>query len=103
VTVQTPALAMQTPPSVGRKVAPLALALILLPLLGVGRMRRQGTRLSKLASLVLLLGCMLTGFAMTACGGGSGVFTQKQQSYTINVTATSGSVQRTASVTLVVK
>jgi hypothetical protein len=66
-------------------------------------MRKHGKRLSKLASIVLLLGSMLTGLAMTACGGGSGVFTQKEQTYTINVTATSGSVQRTASVTLVVK
>ncbi len=106
VTVTTPAVAELVSPSIGRRLAPLTLALLLFPLLGVGRLRRQGRRLSRLASLVLLLlGCTLAGAMMTGCGSpsGSGFFTQAQQNYTINVTATSGNVQHAAAVTLLVK
>jgi hypothetical protein len=105
VTVSTPAVAEEVSPPIGRRLAPLTLALLLFPLLGVRRMRRQGRRLSRLASLLLLLGCTLAGAMITGCGSpsGSGFFTQAQQNYTINVTASSGNVQHTAAVTLVVK
>jgi hypothetical protein len=100
VTVQTAATAVQVSPSIGRKLAPLSLALLLIPLLGMGRMRRAGRRLSRLASLLLLLGCTLAGAMMTGCGG---VFTQVEHDYTIMVTATSGNMQHTAPVTLKVQ
>jgi hypothetical protein len=105
LTVTTPAVAKQVSPPIGRRLAPLTLALLLFPLLGVGRLRRQGRRLSRLTSLLLLLGCTLAGAMMTGCGSssGSGFFTQAQQNYTINVTATSGNVQHAAAVTLLVK
>ncbi len=104
LTVTTPALARQETPSIGRKLAPLTLALLLFPLLGVGRLRRQGRRLSKITTLLLLLGCTLAGALMTGCSSsGSGFFAQAVQSYGINVTATSGSLQHTATVTLVVE
>jgi hypothetical protein len=105
VTVTTPAVAMQVSPPIGRKLAPLTLALLLFPLIGVGRLRRQGRRLSRITSLLLLLGCTLAGAMVTGCasGSGSGFFTQAQKTYTINVTATSGNVQHTAAVTLVVE
>jgi hypothetical protein len=105
LTVTTPAVAREVSPSVGRRMAPLTLALLLIPLLGVGRMRRQGRRLSRLASLLLLLGCTLAGAMMTGCGSlsGSGFFTQAEQNYTINVTATSGNVQHATAVTLLVE
>jgi hypothetical protein len=105
VTVSTPAVAKQVSPSIGRRLAPLTLALLLFPLLGVGRLRRQGRRLSRLASLLLLVGCTLAGALMTGCGSpsGSGFFTQAEQTYTINVTATSGNVQHAAAVTLLVQ
>ena len=104
LTVTTPALAREETPSIGRKLAPLTLALLLFPLLGVGRLRRQGRRLSKITTLLLLLGCTLAGALMTGCSSsGSGFFAQAVQSYGINVTATSGSLQHTATVTLVVE
>jgi hypothetical protein len=104
LTVSTPAVAMQVSPTIGRRLAPLTLALLLFPLLGVRRLRRHGRRLSRLASLLLLLGCTLAGALMTGCSSaGSGFFTQAVQSYTINVTATSGNVQHAAAVTLVVE
>jgi hypothetical protein len=105
LTVSTPAVAKEVSPSIGRRLVPLTtLALLLFPLLGVGRLRRQGRRLSRLASLLLLLGCTLAGALMTGCSSpGSGFFSQAVQSYTINVTATSGNVQHAAAVTLVVE
>jgi hypothetical protein len=99
--IQTAAFAKQDAPSIRGKLAPLSLALLLIPLFGVGRLRRQGRRLSKLASLLLLLICTLAGAMMTGCGGGSGAaFQQVAQNYTITVTATSGTVQHTAQITL---
>ena len=103
VTLQTPAVARLESPAIGRKLAPLALALFLIPLLGAGRLRRQGRRLSKLASLLLLLVCTLAGVMMTVTGCGGAAFKQSLQNYTITVTSTSGNMQHTASVTLVVE
>jgi hypothetical protein len=102
LTVQTPAFAKLVSPSTGRNLAPLTLALLLIPLLGAGRLRRQGRRLSRLASLLLLLGCTLAGgVMMTGCGGAT--LKHVLQNYTITVTATSGNVQHTAPVTLTVE
>jgi hypothetical protein len=100
LTVQTAATAMEVSPSTARKLAPLTLAFLLIPLLGVRRMRRQGSRLSRLATLLLLLSCTLAGVMMTGCGG---VFTQVERNYTIMITATSGNMQHTAPVTLKVE
>jgi hypothetical protein len=102
LTVQTPALAKLDPPSTGRKLAPLTfLALFLIPLIGAGRLRRQGRRLSRLASLLLLLVCTLAGAMVTGCGGAA--FKASVQNYTIQVTTTSGNMQHSASVTLQLK
>lgn len=103
VTVQTPAQAKLDIPGSGRKMAPLALALLLIPLFGARRLRRQGSRLGRLASIVLLLGCTLAGVVMTGCGSQSGIFTQTEKNYSITVTGTSGNVQRTAPVTLTIQ
>ena len=102
VTVQTAAgTAQEVAPSIGSKFAPLAFALFLLPLLGARRMRRQGRRLNRLAILLLLLGSTLVGAMMTGCGGGT--IKSVAQDFTLTVTATSGNVQHTAPVTLVVQ
>ncbi len=103
IDIQTAALAKLESPSIGRKIAPLTFALLLIPFLGLGRLRRQGRRLSKLASLLLLLICTLAGAMLTGCGGGgSASFKTVVQNYTITVTATSGTVQHTAPITLTV-
>jgi hypothetical protein len=103
VTVQTAAtVAEQVSPSMGRKLAPLTLALLLLPLLGAKRLRRQGRRLSRLVCLLLLLGCALVGAMMTTgCGGAD--FKSFEQDYSITVTATSGNMQHTAPLILKVQ
>jgi hypothetical protein len=102
VTVQTPASAKLESPGIGRKLAPLTLAFLLIPLFGARKLRRQGRRLSRLACLLLLLGCSLAGVVMTGCGGAAS-FKQSVQNYTITVTSTSGNMQHTASVTLTVE
>jgi hypothetical protein len=101
VTVQTPAAAKLELPGIGRKLAPLTLAFLLIPLFGARKLRRQGRRLSRLACLMLLLGCSLAGVVMTGCGGAA--FKQSVQTYTVTVTSTSGNMQHSASVTLVVE
>ena len=101
MTVQTSAAAKLAYPEIGRKLAPIAFALLLIPLFGGGKLRRQARRMSKLASILLLLGCTLVGAMMTGCGGAA--FQQLSQQYTITVTATSGNLQHTAPVTLMIK
>jgi len=103
VTVQTSASAMEVSPSIGRKLAPLSLAWLLIPFLGLGRLRRQGRRLSRMITLMLLLACTLTGVVMTGCGGAAFKQTVQSQNYTITVNATSGNMHHAASVTLQVK
>jgi len=102
VAIHTTAIANLESPSIGRTLAPLSLALLLIPLFGVGRLRRQGRRLSRLASVLLLLGCAIAGVTMSGCGG-KATFKQIQQSYGIVVTATSGNMQHTAPISLTVK
>jgi Bacterial Ig-like domain (group 3)/MBG domain (YGX type) len=76
---------------------PFALAVLLLPLAFLRRTRARPPRLL----LWLLLG--LTSFgAISGCGSG-GYFNQPQQTYTITVTATSGSVANSSTVTLTVQ
>lgn len=100
VTIQTSATtARLASPALWHGLAPVSLAFLLLPLFGVGRMRRQGRRLSKLVCLLLLIGG-LAGAAGLVSGCGSG---SSGASSTVTLTATSGSVQHSAVVTLDVK
>ena len=92
--------ALVRPSTTGRGLIPIALAFLFLPLAGTKRMRREGRRLGRLACLLLLV---LAGLgataALTGCGSHSGM-TTNSQSYTVTITATSGSIQHTATVTL---
>src|ERR1019366_7712643 len=82
----------------------LALGMLLLPLAGARRLRRSATRM-KGYGLALLLA--LAGFALaaslTGCGATTGFFGQSPKSYPLVVTATSGSVQHNATVTLTIE
>ena len=76
---------------------PFALAVLLLPLAFLRRTRARPPRLL----LWLLLG--LTSFgAISGCGAG-GYFNQPQQTYTITITATSGNLSNSGTVTLTVQ
>ena len=100
LTIKTNASANLAPGDTGSKRSPLAWALLLIPLLGLSRLRRQGRRLSRLATLLLLLGCTLVGAMVTGCGGSVNLI---EHDYSIVVTATSGNVIHNVPVTLDVK
>jgi sugar lactone lactonase YvrE len=74
--------------------------LLLLPLAGARRMRlRRGVERLLLAAMLVAGGVGLA--AMTGCG--SGVVNVPPMNFAVNVTATSGAVQRTSTVTLTVQ
>ncbi|MGA9673560.1 MAG: Ig-like domain repeat protein [Terracidiphilus sp.] len=88
--------------TVANRVAPFALALILLPF--AGRIGRAGKRMSRLLSVLLLLVAGMAAVAgISGCGSTSGFFAHKQQSYTVTVTGTSGALTHSATVTLTVE
>ena len=96
------AAAMHQGNGLGRKLAPFALALLLL--LFAGRLRRTGKSLSRKISVLLLLAAglaVITG--LNGCGSTSGFFSQQPQSYTVKLTATSGAASSSATVTLTVE
>jgi hypothetical protein len=76
---------------------PFALAILLLPLALLKRIRRAPPRLL----LWLLLGLASAG-AISGCGSG-GYFNQPQQTYNVIVTGTSGTVTHSTTVTLTVQ
>jgi predicted outer membrane repeat protein len=83
----------------GRRLAPIALGILLLPF--AGKMRRSGKRLGRLCCLLLLLLASAGAVAgLSGCGGDNGFFTQAPQSYTLTITASSGGLQRSTNVTL---
>jgi hypothetical protein len=83
------------------KLAPVALALVLLPF--AGRLRSAAKRMSLYVALMMLLGLSATA-ALSGCGaGGSGYFGQSPQTYTVTVTGTSGQLSHSTTVTLTVE
>ena len=98
--VTAPAVGSNVAPAIGKKLAPLGLALILLPLAGAKRMRRHGRGMSGLLTLLLLLEGLATAAAVSGCGSDISKKSQQSQSYTITITATGGSTQHAVNVTL---
>jgi len=93
LTVQTAAAtARAEKPGLGGK---LALALLLLPLLGFGRVRRQARRW---LCLVVLLSGLAAASMLGGCG--SGYFSQSQKNYTVKITAAGGGYSHDTYVTL---
>jgi sugar lactone lactonase YvrE len=89
--------------SLRRRWAPMLLGLLVLPF--ATGMRRSSARLRRMACVLFLAlaGCgLLTG--LSGCGStGSGFFGQPQQSYSVIVTGTSGSISHSATVVLIVQ
>jgi predicted outer membrane repeat protein len=98
---QTGMLAPDRKPGIeplGRRLAPIALGMLLLPF--AGKMRRSGKRLGRIFLLLLLLASAGAVMGLSGCGGDNGFFTQAPQSYTLTITASSGGLQRSTNVTL---
>jgi hypothetical protein len=84
---------------------PVAIGLILLPVAGLRRFRKQ----TGITTIVLIVAGVALAAALTGCGGGGsssgggGGGGSTPQSYSLTVTATSGSVAQNASLTLTVQ
>ena len=78
------------------RLAPISLALLLLPL--AGRLRRGGRRL---ASVLLLAIAGMAG--LSGCSAMSGSLARSTQTYTVTVTGTSGSLSHSATIALTVE
>jgi hypothetical protein len=107
LTVNAASAAQPVPaPAMGRRLAPLALALLLLPF--AGRMRRNGRRLGGLLTVLILLCGAAATTALTSCGNQNGYFMQPPQNYPVTVTATvtpsnGGVLQHSTALTLQVQ
>jgi sugar lactone lactonase YvrE len=99
LTVQLPAVAKLNLPT-PRHSGYAAFALLFLPLFGTRRMRRTARKLGRGTSIALFLLITLGAMVGLSGCGGNGYFGQQQKSYTVTVTATSGSVQRSSNFTL---
>jgi hypothetical protein len=80
-----------------RRLGPATFALLLLPFACLKRYRRRPQRLP-----LWMLVALVSFGAVSGCGEG-GYFSQTEQTYTIPVTGTSGSVVRSTTVTLTVE
>jgi hypothetical protein len=99
VTVPSSAAVQQNESLFGRGTWPLALGLLLLPF--ARRSRKAGRRW--LAVVILAAAGLTTGLGLSACGGGSSKQTPPPQTYTLTVTATSGTLTQSTNLTLVVQ
>jgi hypothetical protein len=101
MTVTTAASASNAPPSpFGR--LPLALGL-LLPLLGSKAMRRRMRNIPPLLGVALLAVLSLAAVAGLSGCSGAGLFAARKVPYTITVTATEGTLQRSTTVPLAIQ
>ena len=90
-------------PGHGMPRSAIAFALLLLPLFGAGAMRRKGSSLPRYAAFLLLLAASIGATAsLTGCGG-AGFLNQSPKTYAVTVTATSGTLQHSTSINLIVE
>ena len=79
------------------------LGLVLLPMLGVVRVRRGAMRRSLRSGWLLGLLLVIATLGMTACGGGSGFLNQGPETYNLQLNAASGALQHSATVSMTVQ
>ena len=103
---QTVTVAIQTSTAIiaknsSKSLPPITLALLLLPLAGARRFRKSGRRMARMVCMLLLLGGgALATAALSGCATNNGFFGQSPKTYNVTITATSGTVSHTATVTL---
>jgi CSLREA domain-containing protein len=103
LTIQTAQTTSQNSPNTGgrlaSRLASISLALLLMPF--VGRLRKAGKRFSRMLPILLLLVAGLAAVVgLNGCGGKSG---PPPQSYTVGVTATSGTLSHSFNIDLTVE
>jgi sugar lactone lactonase YvrE len=101
LTIQTPSTTARLVPqnTFPRSLPPILLGLLLLPV--VGMRRRLGNVLGRALFTLLLLAAGASAMAgLSGCDSSSGFFGQPAQTYTMTVTATSGSLTHATTVTL---
>jgi len=81
---------------------PLLLALCL-PLLGSRKLRRQLRLHMKTQAVMMIMLAVLVVAGMTACGSGSGFYTQAPQTYPMTMTGTSGALHHSVTLDLTVQ
>jgi hypothetical protein len=101
MTVTTAKTALSTPPASPFNRAPLALGL-LLPLIGVRSVRRRLRKLPPYLGVTLLAVLSLTAVAGLSGCSGAGLFAERKVPYTITVTATEGTLERSTTVPLAI-
>jgi hypothetical protein len=105
LTIQLPQTTSSAQPAGGNlasRLAPFSLALLLLPF--ASGLRKSGKRMGRLLAIILLAGAGAATLAgLSGCGSNSGFFAQQQQSYTVNVTVSYGSLSHISTVTLTVE
>jgi hypothetical protein len=99
MTVTTATAALNAPPPSPFERLPLALGL-LLPLVGVKAVRRRLLRIPPFLAVALFAALSLTAVAALNGCSGAGLFAARKVPYSITVTATEGTVQRTTGVPL---
>ena len=98
----TAAAALNTsPPSLFERV-PFALGL-LLPLFGAARVRRRLRKISPFLGVMLLAALSLAAVASLSGCSGAGLFAARKIPYSITVTATEGTLQRSTTVPLAIQ
>jgi subtilase family serine protease len=103
LTIQLPQVSSSAHPAGGivGRLAPLSIALLLIPF--AGRLRRKVKRHLRLASVLLFSIAVWAAMAgLNGCASLSGFSAQSPQTYTVIVTATSGTLSHSTSVTLTV-
>jgi streptogramin lyase len=84
------------------RLAPLSLALLLLPF--VGRLRKSGKRFSRMLAVLLVLSAGAAAMAgLSGCGSTIGFFGQAPRSYTVTLTGTMGGLTHASNATLTVE
>ncbi len=102
LTISDAALSSAASPPKGlpKQIVPIALALLLLPLVGARRMRQNGRRMRNMFYVLMLACSALSATVLSGCGSANGFFAQAPKNYNLTITANAGSVQKSATVTL---